>query len=194
MVHRCGQNISPARSGARAHAQATRWRKWLVALIAALAVTGCVQRGASSSPARSPAGEQRYQVWCSGGRELCHDEAWRVCPTGYDLVDSPQAVNTWQSNEKRTMSEREWYSLFMRMRELLVGKYGSWSSNQGVPAACRSKDLECLDSEQFSYQFVWKWEDGSSVLLRLRKRPTASTRILVAYWSSAPAPDLADAL
>lgn len=56
---------------------------WNYALAVAILTTGCA--GASSTQiANSP---DRYDVTCRHGLGNCHEEAARVCPSGYTVVD-----------------------------------------------------------------------------------------------------------
>ena len=58
-----------------------------IGLIAVLFVTGCIQ---SSQQVMAPDGGGAWLVDCRKDRMYCYDEAQRLCPHGYFVLDSSQ--------------------------------------------------------------------------------------------------------
>lgn len=66
------------------------WAPWVLLMLLSSVLLAC-GGGAESRPVTTPSGRPGYTVSCEDPAD-CYEEAGKLCPTGYDILDAGRRV------------------------------------------------------------------------------------------------------
>ena len=63
--------------------------------------------------------------------------------------------------------DQTWVRELIRLRRKLIHKYGQWTKSKKPATWCRHELLECLAEGRAEYKYVWAWDTGERIILKL---------------------------
>ncbi len=90
--------------------------------------------------------------------------------------------------------DKTWVRELVRLRRKLTHKYGQWTSSVTPPHWCRHDVLKCLADGSAKYKYVWAWDTGERIVLKLENKSSSKLGPIVKIIYATPERGGADVL